>query len=78
MPMARVANTGVSGMIDAMGRVTARIGLGKMGAVDAALPPRGPAPGYARWGDAPMLVLLLLLAAVGWRHNRLDRDQDGA
>ncbi|WP_341211356.1 apolipoprotein N-acyltransferase [uncultured Limimaricola sp.] len=78
MPMARVANTGVSGMIDAMGRVTARIGLGETGAVDAALPPRGMVPGYARWGDWPMLAVLLLLAALGWRHKRLDRGRGGA
>ncbi len=78
MPMARVANTGVSGMIDAMGRVTARIGLDEMGAVDAALPPRGAAPAYARWGDAPMLALLLALGLAGMRRNRLDRGRAGA
>nr|WP_090113971.1 apolipoprotein N-acyltransferase [Limimaricola pyoseonensis] len=75
MPMARVANTGVSAMIDAAGRVTAQIGLNEAGAVDAALPPRGPAPAYARTGDAPMLVVLALLAALGSlrRDIRLDR-----
>jgi apolipoprotein N-acyltransferase len=78
MPMARVANTGVSGMIDAMGRVTARIGLDEMGAVDAALPPRGAAPAYARWGDAPMLALLLAMGLAGMRRNRLDRGRAGA
>ncbi|EYD70813.1 apolipoprotein N-acyltransferase [Limimaricola hongkongensis] len=78
MPMARVANTGVTGMIDAQGRVTARIGLGETGAVDAPLPPRGAAPGYARWGDGPMLVMLLALGLAGMRRNRLDRERAGA
>lgn len=78
MPMARVANTGVSGMIDAQGRVTAQIGLGETGALDAALPPRGAAPAYARWGDGPMIAALLLLGLAAMCRNRLDRGRVGA
>jgi apolipoprotein N-acyltransferase len=78
MPMARVANTGVSAMIDARGRVTARLGLGETGAIDASLPPRGAAPAYARLGDAPLLGLLALLGLAAMRRNRLDRGRAGA
>ncbi len=80
MPMVRVANTGVSGMIDTSGRVTARLGLGETGAVDAALPPRGPAPVYARLGDVPVMVFLGLLATLGFRRwdYALDRRRGSA
>lgn len=64
LPMVRVANTGVSAMIDGKGRVTASLGLGAAGAVDAALPPALPPTLYARSGDAPVLVLLALAAAA--------------
>jgi len=64
LPMIRVANTGVSAMIDATGRVTARIPLGDAGWRDAALPPALSQTPYARFGDAPMLALYAVLLAV--------------
>ncbi|MFB9150698.1 apolipoprotein N-acyltransferase [Roseovarius ramblicola] len=74
LPMIRVANTGVSAMIDATGRVTARLPLGEAGWRDAALPPPLPETVYARLGDAPMLVLYaVLLASSLWRHRRRAR-----
>lgn len=70
LPLARAANTGVSAMIDARGRVTAELGLDQMGALDAALPGALPPTLYARWGDTPWHWLLglggvaLLLGAL--------------
>jgi len=70
LPMIRVANTGVSAMIDATGRVTARIPMGEAGWRDAALPPPLPPTLYARLGDAPMiLVFLTLLGLSRLRHR---------
>ena len=63
LPMIRVANTGVSAMIDAAGRVTASIPLGQAGWQDVALPPPLPPTPYARAGDAPALALALLALA---------------
>ena len=60
LPMVRVANTGVSAMIDARGRVTARLPLGQAGWRDATLPAPRPATLYARFGDLPVAVLALL------------------
>ena len=58
LPLARVANTGVTEMIDARGRVTASLPFGTAGHLDAALPGSLPAPLYARWGEGPLAVLL--------------------
>ncbi len=62
LPMIRVANTGVSAMIDPWGRITADIELGQAGYVDADLPKPLPPTFYARTGDG--FVFLLLLAAT--------------
>lgn len=72
LPMVRVANTGVSAMVDATGRVTAHIPLGEAGWIDAALPPALPPTVYARMGDAPILLLagLLMLAGGAFGHRR--------
>ncbi|GGH23493.1 Apolipoprotein N-acyltransferase [Cribrihabitans marinus] len=64
LPMLRAANTGVSAMIDPLGRVTASLPLGRAGHLDAELPAPLPAPLYARTGDTPMLLLLLAMAAA--------------
>ena len=74
LPMVRVANTGVSAMIDPLGRVTAEIPLGQAGWLDAALPEALPSTLYARTGDLPMAVFLLGLLALitvrKWRQLR--------
>ena len=70
LPLVRVANTGISGVVDAYGRITARLGLGEGGFIDSALPRALPAPTpYGRWGDGGLLALMLIcgvfLAACG-------------
>jgi apolipoprotein N-acyltransferase len=60
LPMARVANTGVSAMIDPKGRLTGSLALNTAGFLDAALPqPLAPTP-YSRFGEWPFLVVLLI------------------
>lgn len=61
LPVVRAANTGISGMIDARGRVTGSLALGEMGALDLPLPPAAAPPPYTRVGDWPTMVLVLLL-----------------
>ncbi|WP_164661839.1 apolipoprotein N-acyltransferase [Tropicibacter sp. Alg240-R139] len=62
VPLMRAANTGVSAMIDPLGRVTASLALGQAGYVDAELPAPLPPTLYARTGDLLAFVALILLS----------------
>ncbi len=59
LPLIRVANTGVSAMINARGEVEASLALGEAGYLDARLPAAFPPTPYSRWGDLPVAVFLL-------------------
>ena len=61
LPLVRAANTGISAVIDARGRVVRSLPLNQTGYADAALPPSLPPTLYARTGDRAVLVLLVLL-----------------
>ncbi|MBN9091478.1 MAG: apolipoprotein N-acyltransferase [Reyranella sp.] len=62
LPMIRAANTGVSAVIDAFGRVIASLEMEREGVVDHALPPPRAATLYARRHDWTLLGLLTILA----------------
>ncbi|HET7453615.1 MAG TPA: apolipoprotein N-acyltransferase [Thermoanaerobaculia bacterium] len=51
-PFARAAITGISGVVDARGRVVARLGADVSGVVDAAVAPRSARTIWTRWGGA--------------------------
>ncbi len=60
MPLVRVANTGISGVVDAYGRVTALLGLDQGGFIDADLPRALPSfTPYGRWGDGILFAMML-------------------
>jgi apolipoprotein N-acyltransferase len=68
LPLIRVANTGISGVVDPYGRVVASLPLGTEGVLDAGLPRSGPVTLYAQFGDvifAGLVVAFLLLSR--WR-----------
>lgn len=70
LPVVRVANTGVTAIIDARGQITASLPLNTMGALDGMVPGALPPTPYARFGDAPMGALLLgALALLVWRRR---------
>lgn len=64
LPVLRAANTGVSAVIDARGRIVQALPLNDAGALDARLPPPAPPTLYARTGDLPVLILVLVAAAA--------------
>src|SRR6201746_714569 len=58
LPMVRAANTGISAVIDPMGRIVARLGLGLEGVLDSSLPSAIPPTVYARTGDIPAALMM--------------------
>lgn len=78
LPLVRVANTGVTAMIDARGEVTARLPFGEQGMIDAVLPPPLPETPYARFGDWPVLLLLAGFALLARPRRPLDRKAPAA
>jgi apolipoprotein N-acyltransferase len=65
LPLARAANTGISAVVDPLGRILNSLPLGTAGVFDAPLPRAIGAPIYTRLGDAPAFVLVLMaLVAV--------------
>ena len=71
LPVVRAANSGISAVIDPFGRVVERLGLGRAGVIEAALPMALPEPTvFARFGHWPLSVFLALAVAAlvaGWR-----------
>lgn len=66
VPLVRAANTGISGVIDAYGRVRGMLLLGDSGTLDISLPQRAETvPLYADYGDVvPALIWLLLMLMI--------------
>ncbi len=64
LPLARSANTGISAMIDPVGRVTGRLGLDVAGHLDAPLPASLPPTLYSRIGDFPVFAALILICGL--------------
>ncbi|MFN5996512.1 MAG: apolipoprotein N-acyltransferase [Paracoccaceae bacterium] len=62
LPLIRVANTGVTAVVDARGRVLDQLPFGTMAALDTRIPGALPSTPYSRWGDLPVLLLLVGLA----------------
>ena len=67
LPLVRVAGTGISAVVDAYGRTVARLGLGRAGVIDSALPaPLAGATPYGRLGDRIVLLILIAVAGAGY------------
>jgi apolipoprotein N-acyltransferase len=58
LPLVRAANTGISAVIDPLGRIVARLGLGVEGVLDSRLPSAMPATIYSRVGDVPAAIII--------------------
>ena len=68
LPVIRAANTGISAVIDPLGRIIGRLGLGETGVLTRDLPkPAREMTTYARWGDVPLFGLILCAMLFSWR-----------
>jgi apolipoprotein N-acyltransferase len=74
LPVVRAANTGISAVIDPLGRVVARLGLGLEGVLDSPLPAANPPTVYARTGDIPALMIVAIALIVVIRRRMTKRS----
>jgi len=72
LPLVRAANTGISAVVDPLGRIVAQLGLGIEGVLDSRLPSALAPTIYARVGDIPaaIIVVLALFIVLGRRFTK--------
>jgi apolipoprotein N-acyltransferase len=75
IPLVRVANAGISGVIDPVGRIVASQPLGTFGILDVPLPrPLIKPPPFALFGNGPIMGMFFFLCLLGfWRAPRYTR-----
>ena len=70
LPLVRVANTGVSAIIDPFGRMIAEVGLDRAGVADGLLPIALPPTVFARTGNILPLGMALVIVVAGLAASR--------
>ena len=65
LPVVRAANTGISAVIDPLGRELVELGVDRAGVIDAPLPAARPPTPFARMGHLIFWLMLLACAAAG-------------
>ena len=71
LPLVRAANTGISAVIDPLGRIVDRLALGTQGVLDARLPQRLASTPYGRAGDLPAGLIVAAAFAFALRARRI-------
>jgi len=75
VPLARVANTGISAIIDARGRILRKLGLNQRGVIDSGVPQPVSPPLYAQFGDRLFWLMWSAVAAIVVILSRRDQAQ---
>jgi apolipoprotein N-acyltransferase len=76
LPLVRVANTGISGVIDGYGRVVSKLALGTKGTLDSVLPSSLSPTLYGRLGNWLVIFLILIIAGAGMLTNYKGNDPE--
>jgi apolipoprotein N-acyltransferase len=69
LPIVRAANTGVSAVIDPLGRMLAQLGLGVEGVLDASLPAPIEPTIYSRIREIPAAIMIIVATASIFRRR---------
>src|SRR6185295_1525271 len=69
LPLVRAANTGISAVVDPLGRIVRSLPLGSEGVLDAPLPKAMSAPPYARFGDMPAMLMVAIAFVIALRQR---------
>lgn len=65
IPLVRVANTGISAVVDGYGRILGQLDLGKWGVLDATLPIANPsAPLFSYYGDLWVIIAVFMACMI--------------
>ena len=72
LPLVRAANTGISGVVDPLGRVVAALPLGAEGVLDANLPRAIATTAYVRFGN-DVLILFMVVSLILVARRRIRR-----
>jgi apolipoprotein N-acyltransferase len=75
LPLVRAANTGISAVIDPVGRLVAHLTLGNEGVLDSGLPAAIAPPPFTRTGDIPAAILAAVSALVAIRRRKAGKMQ---
>ena len=73
VPLVRVANTGISAMVDSYGQLVDKIPLETKGVIDVALPSTASTL-YAVFGDVLFFVMVFVTGAFGFVFQRLQKN----
>jgi apolipoprotein N-acyltransferase len=60
LPLVRAANTGISAVVDPVGRIVGSLPLGSEGVLDAPLPRAIEPTPYVRFGDVPLILFMVV------------------
>ncbi len=70
LPVIRVANTGISAIIDANGKVIKNLSVNKSGYLDSFIPSRKHSTIYGKFGDLVFLSLVLLTIVIAFLNKK--------
>lgn len=76
LPMIRVANNGISSIIDPLGRIIKKLDLNKIGYIDGLIPQKVNSPTiYSQFGNKCILIVIIAMLLTHYPINRIIRRQ---